>query len=113
MDMATNLFLLASPLGIESCLSHHLAEEGQIDVRVGLVSTSLQEHPLDASYETGVLHAISGLAKESSKITAKYPPKRRKGWFSRVVLSSKDLPFFSFTSLLERKKGQNSKERTV
>jgi len=36
MDMATNLFLLASPLGIESYLSHHLAEKGQIDVGVGL-----------------------------------------------------------------------------
>jgi hypothetical protein len=39
MDMATNLFLLASPLGIESYLSHHLAEKGQIDVGVGPAPT--------------------------------------------------------------------------
>ena len=35
MDIATNLFLLASPLGIESYLSHHLAEKGQIDREQG------------------------------------------------------------------------------
>jgi len=39
MDIATNLFLLASPLGIESYLSDHLAEKGQIDVGVGHVPT--------------------------------------------------------------------------
>ena len=93
MDMATNLFLLASPLGIERCLSHHLAEEGQIDVKVGLASTSLQEHPLDASYKTKLLRSISNLGKESSKITAKYPPKRRKGWFSRVACRAGTCPF--------------------
>jgi hypothetical protein len=58
MDIATNLFLLASPLGIESYLSHHLAEKGQIDVGVGRVPTKLQEHPLDASYDILLLHSI-------------------------------------------------------
>ena len=40
------------------------------------------------------------------RFTAKYPPKRRKGWFSRVVCRVRNLPFLSLTPLLQRIKGQ-------
>jgi hypothetical protein len=58
MDIATNLFLLASPLGIESHLSHNPTEEGQIDREAGFAPTSWQEHPPDASYKTVQQYSI-------------------------------------------------------
>jgi hypothetical protein len=41
-----------------------------------------------------------GLDKEGSNITAKYPPKRRKGWFSRVACRARNLPFYVVHTLL-------------
>jgi hypothetical protein len=139
MDIATNLFLLASPLGVESYLSHHLAEKRQIDVGVGLYPTydcrsirlmhlttycyyisskvwtkcslwaTARDCPYGSAEPVGDRKGSAIRRSHRSRFTAKYPPKRRKGWFSRVVCRVRNLPFLSATVSIEERKRTNSK----
>ena len=119
MGITTNVFLLASPLGIQSYRSYSLAEKGQIDVRMGLTPPNCRSIRLMHLTTYCCCIPFKAWAKckpvvvlpHRSRFTAKiYPPKRRKGWFSRVVCRVRNLPFLSFIlSLKESRRTKRAK----